>query len=68
MRKRTFTYHDGTSETDYVCERCETIVLDPPAGCQHCRETAQKAASRIAKLKGQQQVIEMSEPGELLLF
>lgn len=68
MRQRTLTYWDGSTETDYVCERCETIVLDPPAGCQHCRETAEKPAARMLKLKGHQQHIEMSEPHELRLF
>ena len=69
MRQRTFYYPwcDKT-ETDYVCEHCETIVLDVAAGCQQCRQSHEKAVQRIEKLKGQQQSIEMSEPGELALF
>jgi hypothetical protein len=49
MRKREFTYAwCGITEVDYVCERCETIVLDPAAGCQHCHDTNEKRQSRLA--------------------
>jgi hypothetical protein len=68
MRQRTITYWDGSSETDYVCEHCETIVLVPASGCQWCKQTAEKTAARLLKLKGSQQLIEMSETDELQLF
>lgn len=50
MRTRTLTYWDGSTETSYICERCETIVLDPPSGCQHCHETTEKKNARLAAL------------------
>lgn len=51
LRKRVFTYQwCGRTETDYVCTHCETIVLDPAKGCQHCKETDDKAKARIAAL------------------
>lgn len=33
--------------TDYVCTKCETIVLVPEKGCQHC--AAQRARTRKEK-------------------
>ena len=69
MRQRTFHYNwCGRTETDYVCEHCETIIMDALAGCQHCRQAADRTQARLLKLKGQQQSIEMSEPHELSLF
>jgi len=68
MRQRTLNYWDGSTETDYVCEHCETIVLVPAAGCQQCRNAKKKATARILKWKGSQQMIEMSETDELQLF
>jgi hypothetical protein len=51
MRKREFTYTwCGITEVDYVCERCETIVLEPSLGCQHCHETDEKKTARITAL------------------
>ena len=38
-RKRVWTYQwCGRMEVDWVCLKCETIVLDPEKGCQHCRK------------------------------
>lgn len=69
MRQRTFYYSwCGKTETDHVCSHCETIVVDVAAGCQHCSQSAEKSAIRIAKLKGTQQRMELSEPTELPLF
>ena len=50
MRRREFYYAwCGLTEVDYVCEHCLTIVLDPPAGCQHCHDTEEKARVRLAE-------------------
>ena len=69
MRQRTFYYTwCNRTETDVVCEHCETIVLDVSAGCQHCRQSHERTAHRIAQLKGRQQRREMSETGEFALF
>lgn len=55
MRKRIFEYAwCGLTETDYVCEQCETIVLDPEKGCQHCHETDEKKATRLAAFVAKQ--------------
>ena len=68
MRARTFQYNwcDKT-ETDYVCERCETIVLDLANGCQHCGMTKTEAPT-VGKIKGVQTSIELNRIGELELF
>jgi hypothetical protein len=57
MRRREFYYAwCNTTEVDYVCERCLTIVLNPQAGCQHCHETEEKARARLAEFLAKRKV------------
>lgn len=46
LRARTFTYAwCGVTETDYVCTRCDTIVLDGVT-CQQCAPKVRALSER----------------------
>ena len=49
FRQRTFTYaYCGRTEVDYVCRRCETIVLNLATGCQYCAAKTAKQEEQFA--------------------
>ena len=49
MRRRVWDYRgDGQVEYDYVCLKCETIVLDPQAGCQYCKGRQERDRARLS--------------------
>jgi len=48
FRSRMFVYQwCGRTECDVVCTRCETIVLDPSKGCQHCQVKEEKQRAHL---------------------